>query len=138
MSANIKTWQERVDWLSDRPAPALMVEAMKAEIADLRAALAAKSVPDGWQPIETAPKDGYMLVHEDGAIRALMRVNGEWKQTAYPEIISLPFGDVIVGEGANRMLPTGYKLAIRDGCCENPTHWMPLPAAPSPAEQENQ
>ena len=39
-SANIKTWQDRVNWLSDRPAPALMVEAMKAEIAELRAALA--------------------------------------------------------------------------------------------------
>lgn len=41
MNTDIKKWQERCDWLSDRPAPALIVEAMKAEIADLRAALAA-------------------------------------------------------------------------------------------------
>jgi hypothetical protein len=36
----IKPWQERCDWTSDQQATKLMVEAMKAEIADLRAALA--------------------------------------------------------------------------------------------------
>ena len=42
-------------------------------IAALRAALAE---PQGWRPIETAPKDGYFLVHEDGAIRVKLRHKG--------------------------------------------------------------
>lgn len=102
------------------------------------AALASKqmvdmdAVRDAWQPIETAPKDGYMLVHEDGAIRAMLRVGGEWKQIGYPAIISHPFGDSIVGKDAERILPAGYRLELRDGCCESPTHWMPLPSPPAP------
>lgn len=89
----------------------------------------------GWMPIETAPMDGYMLVHEDDAIRAMMRVKGVWRKTAYPAIIAHPFGETIVGDDALRFLPAGYRLEALDGCCENPTHWMPLPAAPSsPAE----
>lgn len=35
----VKTWQERCDWWSDRSSTKLMVEAMKDEIADLRAQL---------------------------------------------------------------------------------------------------
>lgn len=38
---DIPTWQQRCDWQSSEPATKLMVEAMKAEIAELRAALAA-------------------------------------------------------------------------------------------------
>lgn len=83
-----------------------------------------------WKSIETAPKDGFMLVHEDGAVRALMRINGEWKKTCYAAIINEYYGDVIVGKDAQNMLPHGYDLAVRDGCCENPTHWMPLPPPP--------
>lgn len=89
-------------------------------------------VRDAWQTIETAPQDGFMLVHEDGAIRAILRVGGEWKQIGYPAIISHPFGDSIVGKDAERMLPSGYRLELRDGCCESPTHWMPLPSPPAP------
>ena len=83
-----------------------------------------------WQPIETAPQDGYMLVHEDGAIRALLRMKGVWHQVGYPAIISHPWQEVIVGEDAKRVLPPGYRLELRDGCCENPTHWMSMPELP--------
>jgi len=38
----VKTWQERCDWWSDRSSTKLMVEAMKGEIADLRAQLASE------------------------------------------------------------------------------------------------
>lgn len=86
-----------------------------------RPSAAQVSVPEGWQPIETAPQDGYILVHEDGAFRALLRINGAWHRPAYPAIITHPFGEVIVGDDANRLLPTGYRLELRDGCCENPT-----------------
>lgn len=83
-----------------------------------------------WQPIETAPQDGYFLVHEDEAIRALFRFRGQWQKIGYPAIISNIWGDAIVGDDAKRFLPPGYRLEIRDGCCENPTHWMPLPEPP--------
>jgi hypothetical protein len=83
-----------------------------------------------WQPIETAPKDGFFLVHEGGAIRALLRSDGKFEHLAYPALISHPWGDVIVGCDAARYLPDGWRLEVRDGCCESPTHWMPLPAAP--------
>ena len=83
-----------------------------------------------WLPIETAPKDGFMLVHEDGAIRARMRICGDWHNTSYPAIVSAPHGDVIVGADAANLLPTGSVLVLRDGCCENPTDWMPLPPPP--------
>ena len=83
-----------------------------------------------WQPIETAPETGYMLVHEDGAIRALMRINGKWKNTCYPAVIVPPWNDALVGDDALRLLPAGASLIVRDGCCESPTHWMPLPEPP--------
>jgi hypothetical protein len=94
---------------------------------------AAPAIPEGWQPIETVPEDGYFLVHEDTAIRALLRINGEWQSTSYPVIVSNCWGDVIVGADAQRLLPEGYKLGIEDGCCKNPTHWHPLP--PPPAQE---
>lgn len=45
----IQTWQQRCNWMSDEPATKLMVEAMKAEIADLRAAL---STPPAVPPVK--------------------------------------------------------------------------------------
>jgi hypothetical protein len=96
----------------------------------VRAALEA-AVPR-WRPIEEAPMDGYMLVHEDEAIRALLRIDGVWHKPGYPAIIAHPWGDALVGDDAKRILPPGYRLEHRDGCCDNPTHWMPIPAAPAP------
>jgi hypothetical protein len=64
-----------------------------------------------WQPIETAPKDGAWVICLVGgdAIEGVMR-NGRWNY------ISLN------SHGC--------------GCCGDddpePTHWMPLPAPPSP------
>lgn len=84
-----------------------------------------------WQPISTAPQSGYMLVYEDGATRALIRLDGVWKHTAYPMLISKPWGDRLVGDAVKRILdPLGLSLGLGDGCCENPTHWMPLPPPP--------
>jgi hypothetical protein len=100
--------------------------------AQLEAAAARAVAQPGWMPIETAPETGYFLVHEDGAIRALLRANGKWEKPCYPAIVSEMWeSNVLVGDDAKRLLPKGYRLEARDGCCENPTHWMPLPAAPS-------
>jgi hypothetical protein len=88
-----------------------------------------------WQPIETAPESGYFMVYEDGAYRLRLRHEGKWLDTAYAGIECAPWGDVAVGRGAQRILDMratagAYKLVVRDGCCDNPTHWMPLPAPP--------
>lgn len=82
-----------------------------------------------WQLIETCPATGLFIVYEDEAMRMLWRYEGEWKNTAFPVIVS-PFGDSIVGKDASYILPAGYKLALSDGMCTSPTHWMPLPDAP--------
>ena len=91
-----------------------------------------------WLPIDTCPQDGYFLVHEDGAIRLLLRIGGKWEKTGYPALVTTQWGDAIVGQDAERVLmPLGYRMEIRDGCCENPTHWMPSPdEPPEPAIKE--
>lgn len=91
-----------------------------------------------WQPIETAPASGYFMVYEDGAYRLRLRHESKWLDTAYAGIECAPWGDVAVGQDAQRILDMratagAYKLVVRDGSCENPTHWMPLPAPPQSA-----
>ena len=91
-----------------------------------------------WLPIETAPASGYFMVHEDGAYRLRLRHEGKWLDTAYAGIECAPWGDLAVGQDAQRILDMratagAYKLVVRDGCCENPTHWMPLPVPPQRA-----
>lgn len=69
---------------------------------------------NGWQPIETCPDDGFFLVHEDGAIRAMFRTEGRWGATARP---TDTFGDL--------------RMDLRAvECISEPTHWMPLPEPP--------
>lgn len=128
-----------------RPDPALKQALMDNTLStDQRAQL--YSMIDGaqpaqipaWLPIESAPKDGYFLVYEDGAMRALFRSNGVFQPVGYPALVtSNHWNDRLVGDDAKRALePMGYRLEICDGCCENPTHWMPLPAAPDTSQKE--
>jgi hypothetical protein len=66
-------------------------------------------------------------------MRALIHTNGKWKNPSYPALVSLAWGDVLVGDDAKHVLaPLGYRLELRDGCCENPTEWIALPAVPNP------
>lgn len=54
-----------------------------------------------WQPIETCPQDGYFLVHEDTAIRLLLRIGGKWHKAGYPALVTTgPWEDVVVGQDA--------------------------------------
>lgn len=79
---------------------------------------------DMWQPIETAPRDGFFLVYEDGAMRAMFRHNGEFQSPAYAAIDG-EYGENIVGDDAKRL--TGGRLLKVCDIIREPTHWMPLP-----------
>ncbi|WP_334154762.1 DUF551 domain-containing protein [Agrobacterium pusense] len=113
-----------------QPAPSVSVKALQMADETFRdlgwhdkyeattAALAALSaqVQDvaGWQPIETAPKDG-------SEILAL------WKRS---QIQSNGYGVVWFEDGSWRKFD--YECLVSD-----PTHWMPLPSVPAaPAKQE--
>ena len=98
--------------------------------ATLRAALAAyDAAPDGWLPIESAPRDG----------RKLLMIEGDRIQVCYPKLFPRPIDD------ENRHLKPsdwpskpgdlweyfrddewakGHTWAMR------PTHWRPLPPPP--------
>jgi hypothetical protein len=72
--------------------------------------------PDGWRPIDTAPKDGttVLVLWDDGAV-------GAWW-----DILNARFSVIRIDRHGC-------------GCCssdyDKPTHWMPLPAAKA-AESE--
>jgi hypothetical protein len=122
------------DRYADAASAGLPAKDIAACITALRSALEA-AVPQ-WRPIAEAPRDGFMLVHEDAAIRALLRIDGVWHKPGYPAIISPQWGDALVGDDARRMLPPGYRLELRDGCCEEPTEFIPLPPAPEQKEAQ--
>ena len=70
---------------------------------------AAPAAPAGWQPIETAPKDGTQIAlatHKTAHA-------GRWQQRMY---------------GDNWWMSGDYVAAF--STINPPTHWMPLPAAP--------
>lgn len=96
-----------------------------------------EDAPHGvWLPINTAPMNGYMLIFETGAMRALLRSDGEWDHVPYPLIVGKRAwtGDEfrIVGDDARAMLPPGYRLGLGEFCdWKNPTHWMRLPEPPA-------
>lgn len=74
-----------------------------------------KDVPE-WQPIETAPQDGTLIV--------LGARNGVWLGKYQP----------VYGSGYRPENPWSSMLLNHDHMAERytrPTHWMPMPAAPS-------
>jgi hypothetical protein len=80
-----------------------------------------------WQPIDTAPKDGFFLVHSDGAIRTMFRYQGEWSLPDIPVLVN-EFGDHMVSREVYEAY--GKTLEI-SGVIREPTHWQPLPSPPS-------
>lgn len=82
-----------------------------------RRAYLAATAPAGWKPIETAPRDGSEILlrveHED----EFVVVSGWWNQ-----VYSAP-------DECHDYWESWF------GACGDATHWMPLPAAPSPAAE---
>lgn len=83
---------------------------LDASIVPLYAAPQPAALPAGWQPIETAPKDGYafLALLPDSDIAQPIWFDGEKFRHKWDN----------------------YVLKAAD----MPTHWMPLPAAPQPRE----
>lgn len=83
-----------------------------------------KQIPDGWKPIETVPKDGTQVI---------IKCSGGRVATAFYD--DKPF----VGEGWHVVVPflggfgsgTDTFIYFQE---DMPTHWMPLPPAPTNTE----
>lgn len=78
------------------------------------------SEPSGWMPIETAPKDGTLIV--------LGARNGVWLGKYLP----------VYRSGYRPENPWSSMLLNHDHMAERytrPTHWMPLPPSPSSADE---
>ncbi|WP_162434591.1 Lar family restriction alleviation protein [Pseudoxanthomonas koreensis] len=69
-----------------------------------------------WQPIETAPRDVQVQLHKAGK-----QYVGQWALNPLTGEVAWSLGEL---GGGDRALIVG------------PTHWMPLPAAPSPKGDE--
>lgn len=78
--------------------------------------LRASPAETGWRPIESAPKDGTRILLSNGHIGRWAK----WKTSKSPRW-------VMERRSNNDQWPD-----------QNPTHWMPLPAPPSTAQQEGE
>lgn len=75
-----------------------------------------------WQPIETAPKAGAVLLgYYAGTVSAMV-----WHTSAYFKSIGFGCGDcwVVHGPGLLAYTALGQPMVFK------PTHWMPLPPQP--------
>ena len=77
-------------------------------------------VPDGWQPIETAPRGTSILL---------------WVPTSYGKVNS---HIAITGQTFDNDVAPSWLAFNADEALQRvePTHWMPLPAAPSLPEAD--
>lgn len=92
-------------------------------VSELRALLreAADALPEGWQPIETAPTDGStVLLAEDGYVTAGFYHDGS-------ECYGHRGGAGFFDEADRTQLLTASNV--------HATHWRPMPAAPTPGDE---
>jgi hypothetical protein len=78
---------------------------------------------NGWQPIETAPKDGrFVLLHvPQGLESGVVTVGAYWKADGRADN-----GRFLKGNWDGWL---GMDVDVRSSWCE-PTHWQPLPTPP--------
>ena len=92
----------------------------------VRAAIAAlQAEPQGWMPIETAPKDGRsMLLGYPNRAGKWRTVRGQWFSDA-------EIAETWEEEGAEGWYETSVECEDLPNCWSiEPTHWMPLPTPP--------
>lgn len=79
-----------------------------------------------WRPIETAPKDAFILLYDDGMMRCGMWEDGKWTVPEFPVLI-----DKVGNRLVSRQLEQyrGERMELSWTILE-PTHWMPLPLPP--------
>lgn len=85
----------------------------------------------GWQPIETAPKDGTRIILTDGrTVEA---------GCFAPDVHGDDFAWAFVDDYQGCDLVTGY-VGVAANAWKNTavTHWQPLPEPPAEAKGENQ
>jgi hypothetical protein len=85
---------------------------------------AAPAIPEGWQPIETAPKDGTYIMLTNG-----VNVAQGWWEHQEPCIRE---NRDTMGNYIDQQEDDGFDdwLDCEGGMQQSPTHWMPLPPAP--------
>lgn len=106
-------WTEGVDIASAAAFPECAVADGVAEVRGILAALAAAGIElVEWQPIETAPKDGTMLLGYDSILGAVVKIQYD-DERSYAE-------EGVVGFMSDECRPN-------NDC----THWSPLPHGPT-------
>jgi Lar family restriction alleviation protein len=125
-------------WIECEDCPAFM-EVWTPEVADAIAAWNRRATaPSGakvpqWQPIETAPKDGTCIalgcVEDDD--QAAVSTVGWWQEAAEDSIDDMGQDAGFVDHGYQVFDP-GRSFGNRQYPGIQPTHWQPLPAAPTP------
>lgn len=119
-------WEVVCDNECDFTGPAKNTKDEAVEAWNRRPALAAKdadieNLRSRWQPIETAPRDGTLIILHD-SVRVASGV-GRWRQVSSRDTLN----DI---DGlAQFSREYGWRSAS-DKSIENATHWMPLPDAP--------
>ena len=102
---------DEADGYGDGPVVVHDIEGLRALLREAAAALEAAR-EDAWQPIETAPKDGALVL--------LCRIGvtstwpAWWRQR----------------KAFDRRHKTGWHSSMNSPIKFSPTHWMPLPAPP--------
>ena len=79
---------------------------------------ALEALPDAWQPIETAPRDGSTLMLYDPAVRSFRL--GSWREDDF-----MPDEGEMWLDNSHDDFSCGFA-----SCPLCPTHWMPLPEPP--------
>lgn len=78
--------------------------------------------PSGWQPIETAPKDGTEVIITNGVDTCTGKYHKSVVKNFYPF-----FAQSVNGELRNE----GFDYKVEPVYFYEPTHWMPLPEPPT-------
>jgi hypothetical protein len=122
------SWARDISWwvaVTKKEATAEAARECEAAIRALIDREPAPVVADGWQPIETAPKDGTRVLVCGGTLW----YSGDWHGHDYPLVEPV----IASWDGENWFV--GYASEYDNEIFVKPTLWQPLPAPPAPADR---